>query len=234
MNSDQEEFAFKLFLELHGNLPSGEKSESPDFIIHIDGKRIGIEITELMEETKLSISSAAKYSIEDKIAKSAQRQYDNISDKRLNVNLQIANNLNISKNRVDHLSRLISEILRDEIKDFPYAITHNLEINADLPEEILGIYYDVYPFLDESHFSVMRGKWTGSFNIIDLNRAIRKKECYTPLYKSKTDLVYLLILEGLSFSSYLGPFEMIGTIVDNSFDKIFLLKILSRQLFEIK
>jgi len=234
MNSKEEAFAFKIFIELHGKLSNGEKSESPDFFINQDGKKIGVELTELMEKSDMPIPSSAKYSLEDKIAKSAQRQFDLVSNKKLMVNLQIVDNLKLPLNKVNHLASQIVEVLLKTIKDSPNVLTHNLEITESLPNGILNIYYDITPFLHESLFSVMRGKWTGSFTMNDLNRAISKKETYISLYRKKVDLVYLLIIEGFSFSSYLGPFEMIGSIISNGFDKIYLLKVMSRQLFEIK
>jgi len=234
MNAEEESFAFKIFLEHHGKLSNGEKSESPDFIINQDGKKIGVELIELMEKPDMPIPTSAKYSLEDKIAKSAQRQFDLVSNRQLMVNLQIVENLRLSLSKVDHLASQIVEVLLKSTKDSPNVLTHNLEITENLPNGILNIYYDITPFLTESLFSVMRGKWTGSFTLNDLNRAINKKETYISLYRRKVDLIYLLIIEGFSFSSHLGSFEKIGSIAANGFDKIFLLKVMSRQLFEIK
>ncbi|MGA2407164.1 MAG: hypothetical protein ABSF81_10495 [Bacteroidales bacterium] len=234
MNSYNEEFAFKIFRELHGNLPDGEKSESPDFIINLDCKRIGIELTELMEEDPGPLSLAAKYSLEDKISKSAQRQFDNRSDKRIMVNLQIVQKLNLSSHKINHLGSEIAQILIKATKDYPNVLSHHHEINENLPKEILNIYFDITPFMTESHFSVIRGKWTDSFNLNDLNRIIIKKDKYALNYRLKVDKLYLLIIEGFAPNSWYGPFTMTGSIIENNFDKIFLLKIMSRQLYEIK
>jgi hypothetical protein len=234
MNSADEEFAFKIFLELHGELPTGEKSVCPDFVINHNGKKIGVELIELMENISQPFSSAAKYSLEDKIAKSDQRQFDLISNKKLMVNLQIVENLNLPQHKINYLASQIVDILTNTINDKPYVLSHNLEIIENLPKQIVNIYYDITPFLTESHFSVMRSKWTGSFNLNDLNRSIGKKENNVKTYRKNVDLIYLLIIEGFTFSSYLGPFEKKGNIINNSFDKIFLLKVMSRELFEIK
>lgn len=234
MNTYNEEFAFKLFRELHGNLPDGEKSESPDFIINLDGKMIGIELTELMEEDSGPLSLAAKYSLEEKIAKSAQRQFDNRSDKRIMVNLQIVEKLNLPSYKITHLASEIAQILINTTKDFPDVLSNNHEIIENLPNEILNIYFDITPFLTESHFTVMRGKWTGSFNINDLVRLIIKKNKYTLDYRRKVDLLYLLIIEGFAPKSWYGSFMMTGSAIENDFDKVFLLKIMSRQLYKIK
>ena len=129
MNTDQEKFAFEIFLELHGKLPTGVKTEAPDFTIKHDGKKIGVELIELLEPAYQKTSSAAKYSLEDKIAKSAQRQYDLISDKKLMVNLQIVENLDFPLSKIDSLSSQISDTLLNVIKDKPYCLSHNFEIN---------------------------------------------------------------------------------------------------------
>ena len=65
MNPTDELFAFKIFLELHGKLSTGKKSESPDFIINLNGNNIGIELTELMEDVVSPFSTAARYALED-------------------------------------------------------------------------------------------------------------------------------------------------------------------------
>jgi hypothetical protein len=234
MNSADEELAFKIFLELHGELPTGEKSVCPDFIINLDGNKIGIELTELMDDVVSQYSTPAKYAIEDKIAKSAQQKFELISSKRIIVHLQIVENLILPKHKIEVLGNQIAEILVETIKDSSYILSHHLEIIEDLPNGILGIYYDIAPFMPESHFSVWRGKWTGSFDINYLNKAISKKENNIMTYRRNVNQIYLLIIEGFSFSSYLGPFEFRGTAIDNSFDKIFLLQVMSRLLFKIK
>jgi hypothetical protein len=234
MNPVDEEFAFKIFLELNGELPLGEKSECPDFIINLNGEKIGIELTELMEDVASTFSTPARYALEDKIAKSAQLKYDLISNKRIIAHLQIVENLKLPKHKIEVLGNQISEILLQTTKDSPYILSHHHEIIDDLPNGILGIYYDMTPFMPESHFSVWRGKWTGSFDINHLNKTITKKENNINAYRRNVDQIYLLIIEGFSFSSYLGPFEFKGTTIDNSFDKIFLLQVMSRQLYNIK
>ena len=179
-------------------------------------------------------SPAAKYALEDKIAKSAQQKYDLKSNKRIIAHLQIVENLNLPKHKIEMLGNQISEILIKTTKDSPYILSHHHEIIDDLPNGILGIYYDMTTFMPESHFSVWRGKWTGSFDINHLNIAISKKENNIKAYRRNVDQIYLLIIEGFSFRSYLGPFEFKGTTSDNSFDKIFLLQVMSRLLFNIK
>ena len=234
MNPTDELFAFKIFLELHGKLSTGKKSESPDFIINLNGNNIGIELTELMEDVVSPFSTAARYALEDKIAKSAQRKYDLVSNKRIIAHLQISENIKLPMHKIEILGNQIAEILIFTTKDMPYVLSHHHEIIDDLPNGILGIYYDITPFMTDSHFSVWRGKWTGTFDINYLNKAIIKKENYITAYRQNVDQIYLLIIEGFTFSSYLGQFEHKGTLCDNTFDKIFLLQVMSRQLFKIK
>lgn len=187
-----------------------------------------------MEEDSGSLSLAAKYSLEDKISQSAQRQFDISSDRRIMANLQIVEKLNLSSHKVNLLGSVIADILIKATKDSPNVLSHNHEINENLPKEILNIYFDIIHFMTESHFSVMRGKWTGSFNLNDLNRVIIKKDKYTLYYKKNFDQLYLLIIEGFAPNSWYGPFIKTGSAIENNFDKIFLLKIMSRQLYEIK
>lgn len=234
MNVEDEKFVFNIFLELYGKLPPGEKSERPDFVINLNGKKIGVELIELMEQKVQTYSSAAKYSLEDKIAKSAQIQYDSLSGKKVLAHLRFADNLKLPLREVDTLAATIAKAILNSVKDLPYVLSHNQEIQDDLPKGVSGIYYDIAPFMPESHFSIWRGKWTGSFNIDFLNKVINKKEKNISSYRKNLDQIYLLIIEGFNFSGYLGQFEFKGSLTENNFDKIFLLQIMSRQLHEIK
>ena len=234
MNLDKETLAFNVFRNLHGDLPPGEKSESPDFLINLDNKIIGVELTELMEEDSGPSSLAAKYSLEDKIAKSSRIKFDLASNKRIMANLHIRDNLSLPSNKIHSISKEIADLITRTTENYPNTLSYNYEINENLPKEILAIYFDIAPFMTESHFSVMRGKWTGSFNINDLNRAIEKKDKNIPKYRKKADSIYLVIIEGFAPNSWFGPFIKTGTYIKNSFDKIFLLKIMSRELFQIK
>jgi hypothetical protein len=234
MNIEEEKIAFKIFLELYGKLPPGQKSERPDFIINLNNEKIGVELTELMEEKVQTYSSAARYSLEDKIAKSAQVQYDFLSSKKILSHLRFVDNLKLALSEVDTMATKIAITILNSVTKLPYVLSQSFEIQDDLPKGVSGIYFDIAPFMPESHFSVMRGKWTGSFDIDFLNKTINKKEKNIIPYRKKVDQIYLLIIEGFNFSGYLGQFEQKGLLTKNSFDKIFLLQIMSRQLHEIK
>ena len=234
MNREDEKVAFQIFLDLYRKLPPGEKSERPDFVINLNGEKIGVELTELMEEKVHPYSSAAKYSLEDKIAKSAQIQYNSLSIKKVQAHLRFADNLNLALSEVDTLAAKISKIILNSVNEVPYILSHNYEIQDNLPKGVSGIYYDIAPFMSESHFSIWRGKWTGSFSIDYLNKVINKKEKNINQYRKIVDQIYLLIIEGFNFSGNLGQFEFKGSLTENNFDKIFLLQILSRRLHEIK
>jgi hypothetical protein len=235
MNIEEEKIAFKIFLELFGKLPPGEKSERPDFIIYHNSKKIGVELTELMEEKVKTYSSAAQYSLEDKIAKSAQVKYDSISERKIAAHLRFVENFNLALKDVDTFAAKIAKLIYENVKELPYVLRPNYEILDDLPKQISGVYFDIAPFMIESHFSVWRGKWGNlSFNIDFLNKSINKKERSINQYLKNVDQIYLLIIEGYHFSGYLGQFEFKGSLAENHFDKIFLLQIMSRQIHVIK
>lgn len=234
MDLNKEIFAFNLFRELYGQLPPGEKSERPDFIISKDGSKIGIELTELMDEEYGGSSLAAKYSSEDKIVKLSRINFDLLTNKRIFANLHFRDKLKIKSNRKEQISREIATILVNTTNNYPNVLIHNLEINDNLPNELLNIYFDIAPFLEDSHFMAMRGKWTGPFNINELNRIVEKKDKNLFAYKTRTDQVYLVIIEGFIPNSMYGEFLNSGTLIKNGFDKVFLLRIMSKKLFEIK
>ena len=80
----------------------------------------------------------------------------------------------------------------------------------------------------------MRSKWLENFSTEDLNRLIIKKDKYIPNYLKKVDSVYLLIVEGFIPKSWYGDFENIGSLVNNRFNKIFLLRYMSRKIHVLK
>jgi hypothetical protein len=234
MSLDKELFAYQIFNQLYGKLPCGKKSESPDFIIYNDNQRIGIELTELIEKQNQKNSLVSRYALEDKIARLAKAIFDNASLKRVMVNIAFQDRLIVPAKRVKPLAHELVSILIKKTEDPSIANSINLEILEDLPNEISSIYFDIAKFLDESIFNAMRSKWVGDFDINELNRPLEKKEKYIKSYKQNTDKIYLLITEGFVPNSWYGRFVENGKLNDTKFDKVFFLRLLSRQLYEIK
>jgi hypothetical protein len=235
MDLDKEKFAFALFYELYNNLAKGIKTEGPDFIINQNGIRIGVEHVDFMEESKENeISVPVKYSLEDKVVRYSNEDFDKHSDKRIVANIQFQDDLKLRSKRIKELALEISNRIQITVKDFPNIIYHKLEVTDNLPAGVLHIYFDIAPYLDKSIFQAMRSKWIGKFNLNDLNRLISKKEKNIPNYLNKVNQIYLLITEGFIPNSWIGDFENNGVMINNRFDKIFLLKVMSHNLYELK
>jgi hypothetical protein len=235
MDIDQEKFAFALFFKLYEKLSRGIKTEGPDFLINHNGIIIGVEHVELMEESKKNeIAFHAKYSLEDKVVRFAKADFDKQNNKRIVANIQFQDNLKLNSKRIKELALEISNRIQISAMDFPNIIYHKLEITDNLPVEVLHIYFDIAPYLDKSIFQAMRSKWVGKFNLNDLNRLISMKEKNISVYLKKVDKIYLLITEGFIPNSWIGDFENNGALINNRFDKIFLLKVMSHTLYELK
>lgn len=233
MNKDQELLSFHRFLELNKHLNTWERSESPDFIITYENRKIGIEITELIFETIHGVPIAKKYSLEDEIIKLVYKELRLKSHFKILASIQFDEKLNVSKKDMGIFASKISEIISNFLIGKPNILTHHLAIIEDLPAGVNGVYLDIIPLLGDSIIYAQRGKCPVQITIDHLNDLIKRKNKIIELYKRKVDEIYLVIVHGLSFSSTHGNFSINTKVIPNEFNRIFLLDVFHTEIIEI-
>lgn len=146
MNREEEKLAFNKFLIAIGNLPNGEKSESPDYIIKTDKSKIGVELTELIFEKINGISIAELYSLEDSIVKLVRGDFDTKSNIKIWATISFQDNLSVNGKEKIMLAEEISSVILNTLKKDQYEDLKNIEIIENLPKGVRGIYFDIVSF----------------------------------------------------------------------------------------
>jgi hypothetical protein len=234
MKHEEEKYSFEKFRELHGNLPPGRKSETPDFLIVAGNETIGVEFTEVTNESSNVFSPAAKYALEDRIIRHAKAGMQKLRNIMLFVTIRFRDGLIINAKRVKKLGEEISQVVYErtlhlsEIEPLEHQV-----IVEDLPDELDLISFDVAPCLDEPEWHAIRQKGIEHLDIERIDRVISRKEEVVMTCRTKADRVYLVIVDGLGPRSWYHDFLQ-GQIRETSFDKVFLLRIMVNQLVELK
>lgn len=234
LKSKKEIIGFNKFRELYKILPEGSESESPDFIVVADTKRIGIELIELINEGNDKFSPAQRYSLEDRIVSKARMEFQKYSNKRVWAVIEFEINLSLSKLRSQKLACEIAESVYKNTRNLPDdRILYNGEIYEGLPPEIRFISFDIIPEMEGIEWMPMRSKLAEPLESYHLNRAVTKKEKRIPEYKKKVDEIYLLIMEGFLPKSWYWDHKDLS-IDSTEFDKVFLLRLMRNELIVLK
>lgn len=233
MTCEEEIFVFERFLQRMGLPLDYVKSESPDFIIHKDKQRVGFELIELIFEEIGGIPIAQKYSFESKIVNLVKIECEKILDKNIYVTITFQDKLHIDSKRTKRLVHETTSLIIRNLQNMNWDEYCSLEIQDDLPPEIMFVFIYAFPALDHSFFYPTRSKWTGNIMIDDLNLAIQKKNQIVSRYRKNVDLINLIIVEKFSAKSSHGDFIHFGSLLKHDFDRIFLFDSLNSILNEI-
>ncbi len=140
----------------------------------------------------------------------------------------------MNNGRVKELGQQIAQLLYIETLHLPdNELLYNREVGGILPVELSSISFDVAPFLEELIWQPLRQKFIENLEAKHLNRTIEKKEKLIEAYKTKADKIFLLMTEGFIPKSWYGDFKD-RQIKECQFDKVFLLRIMTNELIELK
>jgi hypothetical protein len=234
VTADQEILYFERINSKYWNYDDWKKSESPDFLVKVGNKIIGIEFTEVTKKYPGN-NDAKRYSLEDKLTKIITNQL-NESSMNLNLygNINFKSDLNLSQENVETFChRVTSAIIAHSksLKKESWSANHYLD--KFLPDEINWISYDCYPFMEESKFYASKGKTLEFLNEADVFHAIENKESKYHEYLNKCDEVHLVLLEGLIPASWIGKLEKPIARIDTIFNKVFLFHTSDSELIEL-
>lgn len=233
---DQEElWIFKTFARL---IPGGpitvfKKHEAPDFIIEFEGKTIGVELTEVFQDSSAGHSKLQQRSSE----------WENFTDLFIQkiqplVNFTFAVGIDFSVfipirkvERILLIERLI-EICTPKLQ----VLDHHQHLEFDyydgLPEQIDTVRFSRFDGLKESFDFRPEGGPVDSLTTKHLLPLLAKKEGKLKKYTGCEEY-WLLIREG---NYYAGSFsdEELDISIETTFDKVFLLRTKQNQLISLK
>lgn len=175
-----------------------EEREAPDFIISIDGKFIGIEVTELFISAEPGGDSLqARETISSKIAAKAQRLYEAVGGKPAHVSMCFYPGISLRDINRDKAAQALCDFVLAMDLSVSERVDWRPEDNDEstqLPEEFAFIHALGVPEFGMSHWTVARAGWVAPLDEEPLQQRIDEKSKRIATYKNATHVNWLLIV----------------------------------------
>jgi hypothetical protein len=188
--------------------------ESPDFIVEFEGRRIGLEVTELfIDGDGRSLQPQARTSIGNRIAMRARNLYERLGGKPVHVSIGLT--------RGDELRNVNRDQLAESLAQFLLALDPPLDQfiswrpsyqNDPLPPEVHYLHILAVPSWSMAHWLVPESGWLAPLEEVALQAKIDEKAAKLSTYHQVAPEIWLLIaVKGWSASQFfeirsdLGP-----------------------------
>lgn len=196
-----------------------EVREEPDFIIQINGKTIGIELT------KLHTGDAQKEgSHKDLLSKSAALFGNKYPEIKLLANIELSDDLIVAKEK--------SQQLHEEISEIVHTIFNGNQ--PSLPNYMLRVHTMPHSGVD---FELMGAGWVLNLHTSLVNRAVRNKESKIQKYRDNTNAqeIWLVpFVSGASPESWYDEVVHDDELVESSFNHIYFLNVFKKEIIKFK
>ncbi len=233
---ERERWVMTLFIESYkkGKIVIVDEQEAPDFIVSVDGNKIGVELTEVFQDSHLGISR-----LKQRSSDGSSFTEDLISliqpsiPFKFSIGINFNKNLPIKKSKKQAILEKLEELCVPamiNLKDHDHLELENYYDN--LPDEIDDIYVYRFDAMDESIDSRPEGGIVSRLTINHLKTLLRSKEIKLSSYRD-CDEQWLLIREGNYYSGSFSDVE-IDLPIESRFDKVFLFRTRTREIIELK
>jgi hypothetical protein len=240
----EEKHAFEVrvlehFLQLYEKLSAGEvvKGESPDFVIKIDGKQTGVEISKVLNRKAIgeAYTPAQKHALETKIVDNARDKFLSRNNIPLHVYFHFEENLAILSNQVENLAENICCVVENEVRNQDFTSYFTFAIEYPTSNELRSISGLFSPKVSASVWYPAKAMAIPNLTSKQLKETILKKEIKVKQYRKKADTLILVLAEGMLPESWFDSIEYQDAKgLSSGFDKIFLVRMLANELIELK
>jgi hypothetical protein len=169
--------------------------EAPDFIVDFEGRRIGLEVTELfIDGDGRSLQPQARTSIGNRIAMRARSRYEQLGGKPLHVSigLTLGNELR-SVNR-DELAESLAQFLLALDPPLDQFVSWRPSYQNDpLPAEVHYLHILAVPSWSMAHWHVPESGWVAPLEEVVLQAAVDEKAAKLSDYHRAAAEIWLLI-----------------------------------------
>lgn len=244
MATDSKKRAERITLErlrsLLPTFPTGElvAGEEPDFTLALnDGKRLGIELTELHREYPAGHSAPqAQQVLKYRAVRRAQEIYDATGGPYLHVSVHYAN-IEVSKSAVGTLAKLIADVVTTIIPPPGKSRTAEPDFGNEnnFPDELHVVTALHIPDATRSFFHTPGATWMATLQEDDLKRVLASKEGKCDRYRAKVDEVWLVVSCNTDFMStwFEHADRFAGVIFQTKFDRVFVLSHFENRVVEL-
>jgi len=247
---EHERFLLDRFLELQGISPARiEESESPDFIIDLEGRKVGIELTELFirRRSKGQPQPAGKPLLQavetttNRIMSKAQSIYFDAGNPLVLAEIWFSDQVTFDKDKGDQIAKLIANQIQSmSLQNSQAGAWRSSEDESEerlLYESVDMIHAFGVPELRFARWTVAKPGMVAPLTPKHLQEAIDEKSEKFGFYKknARTEEIWLLIVADATLPSrmfYLAP-DLPRASVSSPFTKTFYCDFVHKEVIEI-
>ncbi|CAL2104467.1 conserved protein of unknown function [Tenacibaculum sp. 190130A14a] len=237
MKREREEFIFEKFKNSYKHFPLGkidkEHKDMPDFMLYSEGKKIGIEVTEVYQDSNDKYSRLKqKFSDRQCFTELLIQELQELVNFKFELSILFNEHEYIKKSERSNISEILCELVREEFIKLENKNEIVCKDQMMLPEQIVSIQILRFDELDESFYNNSEGGSIGALKDPHIESILLKKEKALLKYID-CDEQWLLISQGNGFAGY-----FVGTDIkpsfESNFDKVFLFKLGESKIIELK
>jgi len=233
--NENEMWVMNMFVEAyHEKIEILSKQESPDFMVESLGRKIGIELTEVFQDSNMGYSRLQQYSSDSSA----------FVDDLINLiqpHIDFTFFIGIDFNRRFPLKKSTRKLVLQRTKEIcipaMISLLNHEWIELDnyyhgLPDEIEDIYLSRFDGMGESSNYQPEGGSVANLTLAHIRPILDKKEQKLSTYNI-CESYWLLIREGNYYAGSFGDID-INIPICSRFDKVFLLRTRTQTLIELK
>ena len=222
------------------DFPAGkvEATEEPDFLVHGEGRIIGIELTELHRETPSGAKpQQALEAMRHRVVAKAQELYVAANLPPLKASIFMNDGYNIKKEQVlplaAHIKKLIENHMPD--KNSSRKIEYDWKKPNSFPDPLNKISVHRLDVITKTFFSAPGATWVATLSDADIQRAAEPKEKKYSTYRRKCDEAWLVIDADIGSMSTWFEFDSsaLSRPLRTQFRRVFILRHFGSRLFEV-
>jgi hypothetical protein len=191
----RERFFLKRFLEAK-QLPAAieRETEAPDFEVSLNGRRLGVEVSELFRDPGDGNSRQAQEACAEKIALAARQKYEAAGGPHLHVSIYFAPNVDLTRIRRDALAERLAALVWQLPLD-PRGPTRWRNPFRDRDLDALASLL-VLPVSDrtKAYWGPPFSDWIAPLTVDIITSAVDRKAQRLPTYRARFPEVWLLLV----------------------------------------
>jgi hypothetical protein len=237
-----ESLLFKSFRSLladfpHGSVIDNRQAEGgPDYFVEHGGRRVGMEITRIfLDGDTVSNCRRTKESLWERVVSQVRSEWSARGTRPLDVKVTFDDQEHIAKKDVSALASWLANLVRNHapIESGRVELPPTDSVLEDWPPVVQGVTISVFPYIDETLWSVADAAWIPTLPPAELQIVIDRKANRLPSYRAKCCEAWLVIgADQVGFSSFFK-----GPVGDHeyksNFDRVYLLERVSSTLREL-
>jgi hypothetical protein len=170
--------------------------EAPDFIVQLEGRRIGVEVTELFisHDTTQNLMQAQE-SISARIVSKARQIYDASGGPPAHVSVCFSPGRDLRKLNRDRTANDLATFVRAlNLTEWQRVDWRPEDFEGPLPEEISFVHALGVPGREMGHWTVARAGWAAPVTVGALQMRVDEKATRLPKYREAVSENWLVII----------------------------------------